>query len=623
MKKKRLGEVLAERGKISAADLSRALQLQREKSGYLGELLLQAGLVSKDDLVAILAEMSGVPYCDCSTLLPKSDVLLLVTGQLARKYCALPIESDGKSITVVMAEPNNFRAIEELRFKTGLKVDPRLGLHAEISQAIERLYAGLQATPSPASSRPDALGMEFISSTAQERNVQAMREMQSELQQKSKTTPAVQLVASIIRDAAAKQASDIHIEPQHEEAYVRFRVDGVLRDYGRIPRVLQNTVASRLKILSDMDIAERRVPQDGRFLVRIGPQRIDLRVSTLPTQYGEKVVLRLLESEAPLKNFSNLGIPPEIVGELRRILNLPQGMLLVTGPTGSGKSTTLYASLAFIQQRSLNVVTVENPVEYVLPGLNQVQINPKAGLTFASCLRSVLRQDPDVVMIGEIRDKETAEIALKAAQTGHLVLSTLHTNDSISSVTRLLDLGVPAYQISSAVTAVIAQRLVRRLCPCHHSAPPTDEYITNLMSAGLTEPPKIHNTVNGCKDCDFTGYRGRIGVYELLCFSDAVQQATRAANHEDAIRVQARHDGMRLLQVQALDYVRDGLTTLEEIQRVVPLSSTRRPESCGSCFRELASNFLFCPFCGERRQSLPHPVSVPGLEHHEKVVRFK
>jgi len=498
MKKKRLGEVLTEQGKISASDLSKALQLQKEKSGYLGELLLQAGLVSKEDLVSTLTEMSGVPYCDCSKLQPKSDTLLLVTAQLAKKYFALPISSDGKSLTVVMAEPHNFRAIEDLRFKTGLKIEPRLGLHAEISQAIDRLYASLQPTSAQITAAPEVLGMEFISSTAQERNVQAMREMQSELQQKSKTTPAVHLVASIIRDAATKQASDIHIEPQQDEAYVRFRVDGVLRDYGRIPRELQNTVSSRIKILSDMDIAERRVPQDGRFLVRIGEHRIDFRVSTLPTQYGEKVVLRLLQGDAPLKDFTTLGIPPEIVHELQRVLCLPQGMLLVTGPTGSGKSTTLYASLAFIQQRSLNVVTVENPVEYVLPGLNQVQINPKAGLTFASCLRSVLRQDPDVVMIGEIRDKETADIALKAAQTGHLVLSTLHTNDSISSVTRLLDLGVPAYEISSAVTAVIAQRLVRRLCACRISAIPTEEYIALLLSVGLKEPPKVHNSPKGC-----------------------------------------------------------------------------------------------------------------------------
>lgn len=526
-----------------------------------------------------------------------------------------------------MAEPHNFRAIEELRFKTGLKIETRLGLHTEISQAIDRLYANLQPASVQVTAAPEVLGMEFMSSTAQERNVQAMREMQAELQQKSKTTPAVHLVASIIRDAATKQSSDIHIEPQQEEAHIRFRIDGVLRDYGRIPRALQNTVASRIKILSDMDIAERRVPQDGRFLVRIGEQRIDFRVSTLPTQYGEKVVLRLLESDAPLKGFSMLGIPAEIVTELQRVLGLPQGMLLVTGPTGSGKSTTLYASLAFIQQRSLNIVTVENPVEYVLPGLNQIQINPKAGLTSASCLRSVLRQDPDVVMIDEIRDKETAEIALKAAQTGHLVLSTLHTNDSISSVTRLLDLGVPGYEISSALTAFIAQRLVRRLCACHVSAIPTEEYSASLMAVGAKAPPKVHNSPKGCKDCDFTGYRGRVGVYELLSFTEPIQRATRSQNHEDALRTEAHHSGMKLLQQHALSHICDGLTTLEEVQRVVPLSVPRSEEGCRSCFRELAPEFAFCPFCGEKRgeqgRESQSPASAANPATYDEVIRFK
>ena len=622
MKKKRLGEVLTERGKLSAADLANALQLQKEKSGFLGELLLQMGLVSKADLVSTLAEITGATYCDCSKLQPKSDTLLIVTAQLARKHCALPIESNDKSLTVVMAEPNNFRAIEDLRFKTGLKIDVRLGLQSEVSAAVERLYASLQPTALHAASAGQILGMEFISSTAQERNVQAMREMQAELQQKSKTTPAVHLVASIIRDAAAKGASDIHIEPQHEEAYVRFRVDGVLRDYGRIPRALQNTVASRIKILSDMDIAERRVPQDGRFLVRIGPQRIDFRVSTLPTQYGEKVVLRLLESDTPLKNFAALGIGQETVTQLERVLTLPQGMLLVTGPTGSGKSTTLYSCLAFIQQRSLNIVTVENPVEYVLPGLNQVQINPKAGLTFASCLRSVLRQDPDVVMIGEIRDKETAEIALKAAQTGHLVLSTLHTNDSISSVTRLLDLGVPAYEISSAVTAVIAQRLVRRLCPCHHSTSPAPDYLALLRCAGLEQPPAVHNRPNGCKECDFTGYRGRVGVYEFLSFTESIQKAARAENHEDALRFEARRSGMKLLQEYALGCIGEGLTTLEEVQRVVPLSGAREADVCGSCFREMVPQFNFCPYCGRKRRE-PSALLLNSSELLEEVMRIK
>jgi type IV pilus assembly protein PilB len=312
----------------------------------------------------------------------------------------------------------------------------------------------------------------------------------------------------MIRAATTKKASDIHIEPQSTETSIRLRIDGILREHQRIPRALQNSVASRIKILSDMDIAERRVPQDGRFLVKILGRRLDLRVSTLPTQYGEKVVMRLLETDAPMQDFSALGFPDGMAGRLQHMLSLPQGTILVTGPTGSGKSTTLYSSLNFVRKSSINIITVEDPVEYAIPGLNQVQVNSKAGLSFASCLRSILRQDPNVIMLGEIRDKESAEIALKAAQTGHLVLSTLHTNDSISAITRLLDLGIPAFQLAASMTGIIAQRLIRRLCSCRKPALATPEYTAQLLQSGITSPPHERYTAIRCDDCDLTGYKG-------------------------------------------------------------------------------------------------------------------
>jgi type II secretory ATPase GspE/PulE/Tfp pilus assembly ATPase PilB-like protein len=380
-----------------------------------------------------------------------------------------------------------------------------------------------------------------------------------------------------------------------------------LRDYQRIPRVLQNTVASRVKILSDMDIAERRAPQDGRFLVKIAGKRVDLRVSTLPTQYGEKVVMRLLEGESPLLDFAALGIPGEIAERLAETVRLPQGMLLVTGPTGSGKSTTLYSCLHLIRRPAVNIVTVEDPVEYVVPGLNQVQVNVKAGLTFASCLRSVLRQDPDVVMVGEIRDLETAEIVIKAAQTGHFVLSTLHTNDSISALTRLSDLGVPGYQIGSAVSAIIAQRLVRRLCTCHYPSAPNEEYINAVLAAGLMDPPAVHNVANGCDACDFTGYKGRIGIYEMLQFNEAIRQAVRSSNHNDQVRILARQNGIKFMQEYAIDLVRDGVTTFEEVQRVVAFGEAAA-HACSACGRELSPNFTFCPYCGVKQQSWRMPL---------------
>ena len=600
MKRKRLGEVLSERGHISPSDLAKALREQQGKVIHLGELLLQRKLVNKDQLLAALNEVSGVDYVDARSLNPSPDLLKIVPASLAKRCSAIPVQRDEKSLIVLMVQPQNLQLLDELRFKTGLKIDPRFGFQSEVLAAIERLY-GITEDPAAINSQTGDLdGMEFISSSSQERNISALREMQQELQQKSKTTPAVYLVATMIKTAVTKRASDIHIEPQQNETTVRFRVDGVLREFQKIPRALQNTVASRVKILSDMDIAERRAPQDGRFMVRLGERRIDLRVSTLPTQYGEKVVMRLLEGGSSMQDFEALGVPAEIAQRLDEILRLPQGTLLVTGPTGSGKSTTLYSCLKTIRRSAVNIVTVEDPVEYVIPGLNQVQVNVKAGLTFASCLRSVLRQDPDVVMVGEIRDTETAEIAIKAAQTGHLVLSTLHTNDSVSSVTRLLDLGLPGFQISAALTGIIAQRLVRRLCDCHYSSPPSQEYVNMAMAAGMLEPPAVQNAPGGCEQCDSTGYRGRVGIYEILVFNDSIRHATRSNNQNDEIRVLARNNGMKFMQEHGLELVRDGITTLEELQRVVPFAQLT-PESCASCGRPVSAAFSFCPYCGASR----------------------
>jgi type IV pilus assembly protein PilB len=619
MKKKRLGEILRERNHVSVENLDKAIQEQQVKLVHLGELLLRRGAVSKADLVSALVETSRIPYFDCHSVEVDAETLQLITAAMARSCCALPLETVGNKLVVVMAEPQNLRFLDELRFKSGMQISPRLGFRAEVEAAIAINYASAEseaaaavATAAAAStvvsvkeivlSAADA-EMEFISSSSQERNVEAMREMQSELMQKSRTTPAVMLVASMIKAAAERRASDIHIEPHSDDTAIRFRVDGMLREYQRIPKVLQNSVASRIKILSDMDIAERRAPQDGRFLVKIGGRRIDLRVSTLPTQYGEKVVMRLLEGDAPLQDLARLGFPQWIEERLRPMLRLPQGMILVTGPTGSGKSTTLYSSLLLIRRPSINIITVEDPVEYAVAGLNQVQVNTKAGLTFASCLRSILRQDPNVIMIGEIRDKETAEIALKAAQTGHLVLSTLHTNDSVSAVTRLLDLGVPGFQIATSLTAIIAQRLIRRLCICSKSVPTTPEYASQLVLAGIPDPPRFHNALNGCEICDLTGFKGRIGIYEMLAVDEPIRAAIREGGNSDEIRTLARQSGMKLMQEYALEHVRDGLTTLEEVQRVVPFAPVNTI-SCVSCGRELSPAFLFCPHCGKKRNDV-------------------
>src|SRR5215469_5235520 len=537
MKKRRLGEVLRERGHLSTADLNQILLDQRGKRIHLGELLLQNNKVAKIDLISALAEVSDIPYLDCTRVQVDPEALKLIPQAMARHCNALPIAIHESSLTVVMAEPQNLQFLDELRFKSGKKIIPRLGFRSEIALAIDRHYGVVSSEPggplAPLASSLEDQGMEFISFSDQQRNIDAMREMEAELLQKSKATPAVQIVASMIRAAAAKKASDIHIEPQSSETSIRLRIDGILREHQRVPRALQNPVVSRVKILSDMNIAERRVPQDGRFLVKILGRRLDLRVSTLPTQYGEKVVMRLLETDAPAQDFSGLGLPEAMASRLRQMLSLPQGTILVTGPTGSGKSTTLYSSLNFVRKASINIITVEDPVEYVIPGLNQVQVNSKAGLTFASSLRSILRQDPNVIMVGEIRDKETAEIALKAAQTGHLVLSTLHTNDSVSAVTRLLDLGVPGFQIATSVSGIIAQRLVRRLCTCHATVPSSPEWSARMMQDNIMDPPREQHILTGCDKCDLTGYRGRVGVYEMLTFDEAVRSAVRSGGRSD------------------------------------------------------------------------------------------
>jgi type IV pilus assembly protein PilB len=501
-----------------------------------------------------------------------------------------------------MAAPQNLSALDELRFTTGFEISPRLSFRIELQQAINKHYAAEAAISSGygtvrGGERVPFEEVEFLSTSSRQANQEAIQEVQADLRQKK--TPAVRLVSEVIQVAMAKRASDIHIEPRASDTVVRMRVDGVLHDHQVIPRTLQNSLISRVKILSDMDISERRAPQDGRFMVSIGTRQLDLRVSTLPTQYGEKVVIRLLETSSPLTSYADLGMPADVAEGLNELLSAPQGMILVTGPTGSGKSTTLYSSLHKLRQASVNIVTVEDPVEYVLPGINQVHVNTKAGLTFVTCLRSILRQDPNIIMVGEIRDKETAEIVMKAAQTGHLVLSTLHTNDSVSAIVRLLDLGIPGYLIASSVTGILAQRLVRMLCPCHSLQPATQDFQMRLAQVGLSKPPSKMAVPVGCDRCNHTGYSGRIGIYELLRVDESIRTIVRTSGNIDQIRATSRSNGMRLIQEDALEKVLNGTTTLEEILRVVPMDNTSYLE-CVKCSQHILPSFKYCPSCGTR-----------------------
>ena len=611
MKRKKLGEVLHERGQISTEVLAKAIAEQHGKVIRLGELLLERGLVNKSNLLLALNEVTRVPYLDCTAVEPTAEALERVPRAIAVRCCALPIEQSKRGLTVVMAEPQNLNLIAELRFTSNAEINPRLGFSREILEGIHKYYPVSEAPPPTEQERKAAedkatesadaalAGMEFISTSSRQANQEAYQELQAEVRQKR--TPAVRVVSEIIQAALTRQASDIHIEPQATDTAVRLRVDGVLRDLRRVPRSVQNSLISRIKILSDMDIAERRAPQDGRFLVVMGERKMDLRVSTLPTQYGEKVVMRLLESGAPVMSFAQLGFPAPIEQELNRLLDLPQGMLLVTGPTGSGKSTTLYAALHRVRKPSINIITVEDPVEYVLPGINQVHVNVRAGLTFAGCLRSILRQDPNVIMIGEIRDRETAEIAMKAAQTGHLVLSTLHTNDSVSAVIRLLDLDIPPYLMAASLAGILAQRLVRTLCNCRIQVPARPEFLARMAALSGGELPESEYQTVGCAACEGTGFKGRVGVYELLCVNEPVRAAIRDGRI-DVIQDAARAQGMKLMQRDAIDKVRAGITTFSEVLRVVAFENAQ-PVKCPACGQPQTSAFRFCPHCGAPREN--------------------
>ena len=606
MVRKRLGDVLTERGKISQEDLDRALATQQEKTLHLGELLLDRGLVSKTDIGRALEEVNRVRYAECPPPAIKPGVLALLPPEVASRCCALPLELDGKRLVVAMAEPQNLELLDQLRFSTGMDIAPRFSFRSDVREGIRKFYGEQDEGKTESENEETALKlirdtdisqMEFLTVSSRESSREALKELQAGMKQR---TPAVRMVSSFLAAAADKGASDLHIEPYATGATVRLRVDGLLRELGVVPANQQAAVASRIKILADMDIAERRVPQDGRFLMQYRGHRLDLRVSTLPTHFGEKVVVRLLDPASTRVSLKQLGLSSKAAETLTRLLALPQGMLLVTGPTGSGKSTTLYSALNLLRSPDRNIITVEDPIEYMLEGISQVQVHPQAGRTFANSLRSMLRQDPDVIMVGEIRDGETAEIAMKAVQTGHFVLSTLHTNDCVAAINRLVDLDVPPYLIASSVTAVMAQRLVRKLCDCRRESPATPEYMDRLLSLNPFETRATLHQPVGCPDCDQAGYKGRVGIFELLLLEEPLREAIHQRSRPEEIRRIARAGGFKNMQETALEKVSEGLTTLEEVLRVVPCE-TSTTVRCDACGRELMPAFLYCPFCGTFR----------------------
>ena len=555
-KTKQLGQILLEQGLLTQEQLDHALEEHRKTPRSLGRTLIDLGYIRERDLVRALAEQVGLEFVDLSETRIDPMVASLLPEPLCRRYRALPIgERDGK-LLVAMSDPANVYALDDIRTLTGRDVQPVVATANDIEQAIQKFSAmGEQV---------EALASEAAEKLEEETDLTGVEAAVED-------APIVKLVNAIMTQAVADRASDVHIEPTEKDVRVRFRVDGVLHEVMHSPKNIQNGLISRLKVMADLNIAEKRVPQDGRMSMRVSGKQLDLRLATLPTVYGEKVVIRILDKSNALLQLSDLGFQEEAFRRFERSFRKPYGAILVTGPTGSGKSTTLYATLNIVNSPDRNIITVEDPVEYRLPGVNQIQINPKAGLTFASALRSILRADPDIILIGEIRDRETAMIAVESALTGHLVLSSLHTNDAPSAITRLTEMEVETFLVASAVDCVVAQRLARRLCDkCKEPYVPDPQ---ELREAGFTEEQmgQIHHLYRavGCEACSRTGYRGRFGLYEVMPMTEEIERLTVERASSEAIRAVALEQGMIDLRADGLMKAMRGLTSIEEIARVV------------------------------------------------------
>jgi type IV pilus assembly protein PilB len=556
MAKVQLGTLLIERGLCTPAQIDAAMAEQARTGVSLGRVLVAQELIGETDLVAALAAQVGLEFVDLHDRQIDPTASGSVSDALARRYQALPIAWEGTTLLVAMADPSNVLAVDDIRSVTGADVRVVVATRTAIEAAINRVHrldADVEGVTSVA-----------LDTAAEEEDLASIREV-------TEDAPIVKLANLLIRQAIQDRASDIHIEPTEHDVRIRYRIDGVLHEVMRSPKRVQSGLLSRIKIMADLDIAERRMPQDGRLSAVISGRQIDLRVATLPTVYGEKIVMRVLDTGTALLDLGELGFLPATLARYRAMFEKPYGTILVTGPTGSGKSTTLYATLNQLNDPSKNVITVEDPVEYRLAGINQVQINPKAGLTFAAALRTILRADPDILLVGEIRDRETATIAMEAALTGHLVLSTLHTNDASSTPARLVEMGLEPYLVSSAVDCVVAQRLIRRLCErCKVAYFPTRADLTALgwdLDDELV-PDELFQPV-GCGACSRTGYQGRFALHEVMLVSEELKAMVAERAHPEDIRKVAIAQGMGTLRQTGLAHVRNGLTSVEELLRVV------------------------------------------------------
>jgi type IV pilus assembly protein PilB len=582
----RIGELLLKEKRITAEQLQEALNYQRQHGGKLGFNLIKLGYVKDDEITALLSKQYGVPSIALGQFDVDATVVKLVPAETAQKYQIIPLSRSGATLTIAMTDPTNVFAMDDIKFMTGYNVEPVVASEIAVVEAITKYYGKTNGNVGGASgnggpSGPSALeiaskALDDMPSLADGSDVEVLEEFEEisaeALAKQGEEAPVIKLVNVILMSAIQKGASDIHIEPYEKELRVRYRIDGILYNIMQPPMKFRDAITSRIKIMSKLDIAEKRLPQDGRIKIRFqdgGEMRdIDFRVSCLPTLFGEKIVLRLLDKTKLMLDMTKLGFESESLQKFEVAISKPWGMVLVTGPTGSGKTNTLYSSIARINTPETNIMTAEDPVEFNLMGVNQVQVRENIGLNFAAALRSFLRQDPNIILVGEIRDFETAEIAVKAALTGHLVLSTLHTNDAPSTINRLMNMGIEPFLVASSLNLVCAQRLVRRICKNCTEPDPTPP--PALMQAGFSaEDAKkvVPNRGKGCEKCNNTGYKGRVGLYEVMEITEEIRELVLVGASALELRRKAVEEGMLTLRSSGLRKVKEGVTTIEEIVR--------------------------------------------------------
>jgi type IV pilus assembly protein PilB len=564
---RRLGDLLVAEGLITDVQLKQALGDQKGKADRLGSILLRLGFITEEQLIGFLSRQYGIPSITLNKVDIDPETIRLVPGTIALKYEVLPVKRIGGTLTLAMADPTNVFALDDIAFMTNLQILPVVAPQAAIRKALETYYEA------PSASMSDMLS-EITAEVGSVEVVEGVEEESSkvdifELKESADEAPVVKLVNMVLVDAIRKGASDLHWEPYEKVFRIRFRIDGVLHEMLAPPKRLEPAIISRLKIMANLDISERRVPQDGRIKLRYGQREIDFRVSILPTIFGEKAVLRILDKDALQLDLTKLGFDAWSYDKFNHAIHQPYGMVLITGPTGSGKTTTLYSAISTINSPEHNIMTAEDPVEYNLKGVNQVQVNDNVGRTFAAVLRSFLRQDPDVILVGETRDLETAQISIRAALTGHLVFTTLHTNDCPSTVARLLDMGIQPFLLSAALLVILAQRLGRRICK--ECKQPVDGKEEDLVPYGHV-PQGLANVTfyrgKGCPSCNFTGMKGRVAIYEVMPITEALRDMILKSASTADLREQAQKDGMKTLRQSGLLKVLEGTTTVEEILRV-------------------------------------------------------